>query len=156
MFQIRLQKNNNTWALDLTKTINTAIYQEVVLRKQNATSFSFFCHAMKKWLGLVWWTFNSNYTLSHPENDRDVTEHAQGYTMRQSRCSFLNAWEDTQVARAMTSVFLWNARWRHGRSRGETKYRGNTLVWCSILVFTLFTHSGWITSIWSWACPMVK
>ena len=35
------------------------------------------------------------YTLSHPENDRDVTEHAQGYTlqdasfMRQSRCSFL-------------------------------------------------------------------
>ena len=38
-----------------------------------------------------------NYTLSHPENDRDVTERAQGYTqqdasfMRQSRCSFLNA-----------------------------------------------------------------
>ena len=37
------------------------------------------------------------YTLSHPENDRDVTERAQGYTvqdasfMRQSRCSCLNA-----------------------------------------------------------------
>ena len=49
------------------------------------------------------------YTLSHHENDRDVTERAQGYTlqdasfMRQSRCSFLNA-------RAMTSVFLQNTR----------------------------------------------
>ena len=37
------------------------------------------------------------YTLSHPENDRDVTERVQEYTlqdasfMRQSRCSFLNA-----------------------------------------------------------------
>ena len=52
---------------------------------------------------------NQYYTLSHPENDCDVTERAQGYTlqdasfMRQSRCSFLNAWENTQVARAMTS-----------------------------------------------------
>ena len=38
-----------------------------------------------------------DYTLSHPENDRDVTERIQEYTlqdasfMRQSRCSFLNA-----------------------------------------------------------------
>ena len=38
------------------------------------------------------------YTLSHPRNDRDVTERAQWYTlqdaslMHQSRCSFLNAW----------------------------------------------------------------
>ena len=68
------------------------------------------------------------YTLSHPENDRDVTESAQGYTlqdasfMRQSRCSFLNVWENKQVARTVTSVFLRNTRWRHGRSRGETKY----------------------------------
>ena len=30
------------------------------------------------------------YTLSHPENDCDVTERAQGYTMRQSLCFFLN------------------------------------------------------------------
>ena len=51
-----------------------------------------------------------DYTLSHPENDREVTERAQGYTMqdasfmRQSRCSFLNAFENTQVARAMTST----------------------------------------------------
>ena len=58
-----------------------------------------------------------NYTLSHPENDRDVTERAQVYTLqdtsfiRQSRCSFLNAWENTQVA-----------RYDKRRSRGETKY----------------------------------
>ena len=38
-----------------------------------------------------------SYTLSHPENDRDVTDLVQEYTlqdaffMRQSRCSFLNA-----------------------------------------------------------------
>ena len=69
------------------------------------------------------------YTLSHPENDHDVTERVQEYTlqdasfMRQYRCSFLNVWENTQVARAMTSVFLRNTHWRHGRSRGETKYR---------------------------------
>ena len=43
--------------------------------------------------------------------------------MRQSRCSFLNAWDNTQVARTMTSVFIRNTRWRHGRSRGEKKYR---------------------------------
>ena len=73
------------------------------------------------------------YTLSHPENDCDVTERAQGYTlqdasfMRQSRCSFLNAWENTQVERAMTSAFVWNTHWRHGRSRGETKYRWYSL-----------------------------
>ena len=72
--------------------------------------------------------FSAAYTLSYPENDRDITEHAHGYTlqdtsfMRQSRCSFLNAWENAQVARTMTSVFIWNTRWRHGRSRVETKY----------------------------------
>ena len=49
---------------------------------------------------------NYVYTLSHPENDRDVTESAQGYTLqdasfvRQSQCSFLNVWENTQVALA--------------------------------------------------------
>ena len=38
-----------------------------------------------------------NYTLSHPGNDRDVIERAQGYTlqdaffMRISLCFFLNA-----------------------------------------------------------------
>ena len=38
--------------------------------------------------------------------------HAAGASfMHQSRCSFLNAWENTQVARAMTSVFVWNTRW---------------------------------------------
>ena len=39
-------------------------------------------------------------------------------------CSFFNAREDAKVARAMTltSVFLWNARWRHGLIRDETKY----------------------------------
>ena len=26
------------------------------------------------------------------------------------------------TTRAMTSVFLWNTHWRHGRSRGETKH----------------------------------
>ena len=68
------------------------------------------------------------YTLSHPENDCDVTERDQGHTlqdasfMRQSQCSFLNMWRNTQVVHAVTSVFLLNTRWRHGRSLGETKY----------------------------------
>ena len=39
--------------------------------------------------------------------------------MHQSRGCFLSAWENTQVACVITSVFI---RWRHGRSRGETKY----------------------------------
>ena len=56
--------------------------------------------------------YNYYYTLSHPENDSDVTERAQGYTlqdasfMRQSQCFFMNMWENTQVACVMTSVFL--------------------------------------------------
>ena len=48
------------------------------------------------------------YTFSRPENDRDVTERIQGFQLQDA--SFLNVWEDTQVARAMTSIFLWNAR----------------------------------------------
>ena len=77
-----------------------------------------------------------SYTLSHPENDRDVTERAQGYMlqvasfMRQSRCSFLNVWENTLVASAMTSVFLRKMRC-HGRFRGETKYRTRSKAWPS-------------------------
>ena len=84
-----------------------------------------------------------NYTLSHPENERDVTERAQGYMlqdasfMRQSRCSFLNVSENTQVARAMTSVFVWNTRWRHGRSRGETKY--SMIVFALILIVSILS-----------------
>ena len=48
-------------------------------------------------VGVICQIYTCIYTLSHPENDRDVTERAQGYTlqdaslMRQSRCSFLNA-----------------------------------------------------------------
>ena len=70
--------------------------------------------------------------MSHPENDSDITERAQGYTlqdtsfMRQSRRSFLNAWENTQVVRAATNVFFRNTRWRHSRSQGETKYSAST------------------------------
>ena len=41
---------------------------------------------------------------------------------------FLNAWDNTQVARAMTSVFTRNTRWRHGRSRGETEAREGDYV----------------------------
>ena len=54
-----------------------------------------------------------DYTLSHPENDRDVTQRAQGYTLQDASCmrqSFLNAGDNTQVAREMTSVFVWNTR----------------------------------------------
>ena len=75
--------------------------------------------------------------LSHLENDCDVTERAQGYMlqgtsfMRQSRCFFLNAWGNTQVAHAVTSVFPRNTRWRHGRSRDETKYSLLHLALCS-------------------------
>ena len=53
-----------------------------------------------------------DYTLYHPENDRDVTERVQEYTLQdasfmgQSRCSFLNVCENAHVARAVTSVFL--------------------------------------------------
>ena len=76
----------------------------------------------------------SKYTLSHPENNHDITEHAQEYTLQeasfmcQSRCSFLNVWENTQVACAMKSVFLRNTRWCHGRSRDETKYSRLSLL----------------------------
>ena len=48
--------------------------------------------------------------------------------MHQSRCSFLNVWENTQVACVVTSVFLRNTRWRHGRSWGETKYSCNLIL----------------------------
>ena len=46
------------------------------------------------------------YTLSHPENDRDITDRVQEYTlqdasfMRQSRYSFMNTWEKNHKLRA--------------------------------------------------------
>ena len=72
------------------------------------TCFQGFCilvrtykHCMRKddqfWSSIITFIYIHVYTLSHPENDRDITERAQGYTlqgasfMRQSRCSFLNA-----------------------------------------------------------------
>ena len=73
----------------------------------------------------------NSYTLSHPENDRDAWRywartriHAAKRILYASIPVFLIECvrKHTIVARAMTSVFLRNARWRHGRSRGETKY----------------------------------
>ena len=112
--------------------LNLWIYQSSTL-KDNYTEQQLFGDCLQILLGPVH-DKRTNYTWSHPENDRDVTERAQGYTlqdasfMRQSRCSFLNAWENTQVACAMTSVFVWNTRWRHGHSRGETKYSCHALA----------------------------
>ena len=36
---------------------------------------------------------------------------------------WLNVWENTQVTREITNVLFCTTRWRHGRPRGETKYR---------------------------------
>ena len=79
---------------------------------------------------------------------KTVTGRAQGYTlqdasfiMRQSWCSFLNAWDNTQVVRARNDkhLFVWNTRWRHGRFRGETKYS---------LKHILFIAMFYLTSLW--------
>ena len=62
------------------------------------------------------------YTLSHPKNDRDVTERAQIYTLqnasivRQSRCSFLNAWENTSTTGENPFVVGSACAWIHGCS----------------------------------------
>ena len=52
------------------------------------------------------------------------------------RVSFLNAWENTDVTRAITSVLFCTTRWRHGRSRGETKY--------SIIQFMSWTRTAYL------------
>ena len=59
---------------------------------------------------------HEGYTLSHLENDRDRTLH-NASPVRQSRDSFLNAWENTEVTRAITIVLFFTTRWRHGCSR---------------------------------------
>ena len=54
------------------------------------------------------------YTLSHPENDRDVTGAsndiyaARRSFMRESRDYFLNVYENTHTMRLIISIFLWN------------------------------------------------
>ena len=52
-------------------------------------------------------------------------------------------WENTQVAHAMTSVFLRNTRWCHGRSRGETKYswKSNVSTFHTFLHFLIKTQT---------------
>ena len=61
------------------------------------------------------------YTLSHPKNDCDVTERAND--IRYVRLFLFSLipgfvfWTDAHD----NSIFLWNTRWCHGRSRGETK-----------------------------------
>ena len=62
-------------------------------------------------------------SLSAPKDTRCKTHPL----LSQSCCSFLNAWDNTQVSRAMKSVLVWNTRWRHGRSRGETKYSSHCI-----------------------------
>ena len=70
-------------------------------------------------------------SLSTPKDTRCKTHHF----MRQSLCSFLNARENTQIARAMTSVFLRNTRWRHSRSWCGTKY--SSFGWQHYLMLAL-------------------
>ena len=72
---------------------------------------------------------NRHYTLSHSENDHDVTGCPEGNTLqdascrRQSQDSLLNAWDNTHMLRVQyLSIFLWITHWHHGRSHGETKY----------------------------------
>ena len=56
---------------------------------------------------LVFWFISATtYTLSHPEDDCDVTERAKGYTLQdaQSRDSFLNMWENKHVMRVIIGI----------------------------------------------------
>ena len=72
---------------------------------------------------ITWWLY---FVLSRERPWRHWSRpriHAARLILYASISVFLlNAWENTQVAHAVTSVFLRNTRWRHGRSWGETKY----------------------------------
>ena len=77
--------------------------------------------------------WNDSYTLSHLENDRDVSAWYQ--ITRWLSCVWLlcfltrskrNPGIDAQMMR-FAAFIPWRAEWRHGRSRDETKYRCCTL-----------------------------
>ena len=48
------------------------------------------------------------------------------------------------VARAMTIIFLWYARWRHGRSQGETKYSALSAV---VILLVIPAHTRLISRV---------
>ena len=86
------------------RAYNTSVDQATyMLHNIHACMISYNNYAI--WIWIVDTKHLYLYTLSHPKNDHDVTEHVQlGYMlqdapfMHQCRCSFLNASENTQVA----------------------------------------------------------
>ena len=99
------------------------------------------------------------YSLSHLKNDNDVSQWAwprinaikQSF-MHNTGISFRNIWQNTQVHYrvmcATTSIFLWNRRWRHGRSRGETKCTTAACrcLWCPTETGQIYTSGN--ETIW--------
>ena len=99
------------------------------------------------------------YTLFHFENDRDVIECTWGYThparsmILYASISgfFLYMWEKLHVQYVVTSVFLWNMRWRYGHSQGETKYSHDS--W--ILYHNTSVRDKYMISLWILNCILV-
>ena len=97
--------------------------------------------------GLINWLYHTIYFVSsreqpwrHWANEMEIRCKTNPLIMRPSRDSFLNACENTHVTRTIIGIFLWNTRWRHGRSQGETKYDSclNLKYFtysCSLLIF---------------------
>ena len=87
----------------------------------------------------------SSYTLSHPEKDRDWARpriHAARRILYYASILvflFERVRQHTSCARDDKHLFVWNTRWRHGRSRGETKYS---------LKHILFIAMFYLTSLW--------
>ena len=82
------------------------------------------------------------------ENDSDVTERAQGYTlqdasfMRQSQCSFLNSWENTQLrAQRQSSSF---------GIRADVTVVLDVRQSIAILLLVVFLHQGSRQSWWDY------
>ena len=64
---------------------------------------------------------------------------------RRILCVSITVFLFEHVARAITSIFLRNSRWHHGRSQGETKYRlslVNNRYQRSLICFFVFVFNG--------------
>ena len=61
--------------------------------------------------------------MSHPKNDREITDRAKRPILCASNPEFFyeRVRKHTCYVRVIISIFLWNARWCHGRW-GKTKY----------------------------------
>ena len=132
--------------IELTKVLS--VYNLPFVEPSNLDLHSMKQTRRNSWLWYIGSIAQSVYTLSHLVNDRDVSAYSGGRRLSsrtQLLCFLTRSKRNPEIDAQMmplAAYFLWRDQWRHGRSRGEEKYRRsgcNILSTCTIPYHYIFS-----------------